>query len=522
MKHLRYLSLLLAALLLATFTPALGEGEKPDSWISDDLTLTMFYHEDARMPYNPDWGWVEFFKEHTGVTLEIIPVTTDDNIAKANAFIASGSPPDIFTFCQVFQTYYNDGIWVPISDYWDYMPNFKRAADSVNAWETIDNFRMNDGKFYNMPELRAFTVNNLQLFFRDDLMRKYGLENPKTMDEFTEALRTLHKNEPKMRGLHFVDGLQQLGNFVSRMFNDIPMFGNAVNTYHGMTYRDGAYVYGSTSDVARGALEWLSMLNKEGLLDGENLSTARQQMRTFMSNGEYYAQVCYYSDTDVATVAATPVMGDSFAYRVCFPPETPYGRAYSTGTDGKWQYNYNITEYCRQRLGEEKFIQAIQFFDWMRYSETAWNRYTYGIEGVTYDWVDGKAVLNPEYDKDQGGTRSLEADYGCGVLPFRGYSIMERELQGYTPEYAQYQLDTVSLGYIEAQKPPVNFEIEDQDIINQYFPSLKTYVDEMAAKFIYGELEVTDETWAAYVKECATRGATKIQAVYERVQPDGI
>ena len=260
MKSQKGLALLLMALLLlqcAAGISAGAESTKPDSWITDDLTLTMVYFEDARMPYNPDWGWVEFFKENTGVTLEIIAVPSADYTAKANTMIASGAPADFFTNCSVFTTYFNDGVWLPISDYWDYMPNFKRVADEADAWKSIDLFREADGKFYNLPDFRAFSVNNLQLFFRKDLMDKYGLVNPTTLDEFTDVLLTLRTNEPDSRGMTFVQGLGPMGGFIERMFNGVPMFGNMGR--NGIAWRDEVYTFGPTTDVERAPLKWLNM-----------------------------------------------------------------------------------------------------------------------------------------------------------------------------------------------------------------------------------------------------------------------
>ncbi len=524
MKHRTVKALALAMLLLLLPSTigwsALAEDGKPDSWISDDLKVSMLYYEDARMPYNPDWGWVEFFKEHTGVTLDIIVAPAADFTAKANTMIASGSPPDFITNCSaVFGTYFNDGVWLPISDYWDYMPHFKAAADAVDAWETIENFRELDGKFYNMPEFRAFTLNNLQLFFRKDLMAKYELEKPTTLDEFTQVLRTLKENEPDLRGFSAVEGLGPLGNYLGKMFGDVPVFGGTPD--HGVDWYEGAFRFGPTTDVARAALEWVHTLVEEKILDEETFSMPREQLRTYMSNGKYFANICYYSDTGVATSAGVPVFGEDFGYSVGFPPETSFGRAYSTGNNGKWQYTYAVTAHCLDRLGEEKFIQAVQFFDWMRYSPEAWNRYTYGVEGVSYNMVDGEPVLTDEYDGKKGGTKSLEKDFGCAVLPFRGYTILEREFAGYSDEYAQFQLDTVELGYLQTARPSVKFTLEDQDTINQYWPSLKTYVDEMAMKFILGDLEINDANWATYAKECASRGADKILAAYTKAAPEG-
>lgn len=495
---------------------------KPATWIADGLKLSMLYFEDARTPYNPKWPWVPFVKERTGVDMEIIPVPSADFAAKSRVMISSGDPPDMVTRADYFfYEFFNDGVWVPISDYWSVMPNFKRAAAIVKAEAAIEEFKEADGKFYNLPEFRGFTTNNLQLFYRNDLMKKYGLEPAKKTEELLPILKKIAAGEGgKNKGFGFVDKLGALGSATGRWFNDVSCYGGSLNQENCFDRDSKAkkWVFGPTADKARAAVELLAALYKEGLFDTECLTIPREQFRTRLSNGIYGAVVCYYSDTEVAAGAGKKVLGPDFMYMWALPPESPYGRAYTTGSDGKWQYMTTMTTRGQKRHGKD-YEKVMKFVDWLRYSEETWTLYNYGILGESYDIVDGKPKLRPHIKSvdNPAGTVEMEKTYGGGVMPFRGYTPPEREMRELPPDYQKFQWDTVKLGYIETMRKKVVFKAAEQDIINQYIPSLKLYIDEMATKVILGQVPLNDKTWEEFKKGCEQRGSKKLEEIYAKV-----
>ncbi len=494
---------------------------KPASWISDTMKVSMLYYEDPRTPYNPQWPWVRFVKERTGVDLLVMPVTGADFAAKARVLIASGDPPDYITNSGgFFYEFFHDGLWVPVSDYWDVMPNFKKAADITKAWAAIEAFKEPDGKFYNLPEFRGFTMNNLQLFYRQDMMNKYKLQQAKKIDEFLPILRTISKGEGgKVLGFGFVDKFGALGNAMGRWFDWTAAFGGSLNEENCFQLNKTAkkWEFGPITDKARAAVGFLASLHKEGLFDTECLTIPREQFRTRLSNGLYAAVVCYFSDTEVARAAGSKTLGPEFAYKHGFPPQPPFGRAYTTGADGKWQYMYTITAMAKKRHPD--FKKFMRFIDWLKYSDDTWTLYNYGVLGESYDIVDGKPKLRPHIksaDTPQ-GTESLEKLYGGGVLPFRGYVPPEREMVGTIEDYRQFQFDTARLGYIEPPRKKVSWGASEQETINQYLPSLKLYVDETATKFVLGQLPLDDKNWEEFKKGCEQRGSRKLEELYAKV-----
>ncbi|MCL2319328.1 MAG: extracellular solute-binding protein [Treponema sp.] len=496
---------------------------KPSTWISDKLTVKYLFFEDPRIPYSANWPYASYAKERTGVTLNIINVIAADYYDKLQVLLASGDPPDFVSNTgNLFRTYFNDNMWVPISDYWDYMPNFKKAADLNKAWDAINAWKENDGKFYNMPELRAFTVNNAQLFMREDLMAASGIkkEQIKTSDDLLNAFRKLVKDNPKLKGVGVTEG----GIFphVARMFNDTKLQ-TFLGADYGLEWTNGKWVFGPATDKSRAALSWIRTLVAEKLLDVESLGLPREQVRTNMSSGQYVANYVPYSDTAVAETAAKPVLGPAFSYTVIVPPATPWGRAYSTGADGKWQYEYQFTQNALKRAGKADFINMVKFVDWLRYSDEMWYRYRFGVEGVTFDMVKGEAVLRPTVKTSQNpsGTIDLEKDFGCGVLAFRGYNVLAQELTGYKQEYVDYQLLTQKEGYIRPPVKPFSLKMSDQDIVNQYMPGLRQYLSESTMKFIMGDVAINDANWAAFTKQCENYGSTKLIELFTKVAPQG-
>ena len=123
--------------------------------------------------------------------------------------------------------------------------------------------------------------------------------------------------------------------------------------------------------------------------------------------------------------------------------------------------------------------------------------FNYGVEGVTYDIVDGKPVMKEGIDKAEMGVGTQYEVWMVGMGPD------ERNGGGYLLSQAAIDLSTENFnsGNVEAVWPPVHtlFSTEAGEQKANIENTLKTYVDEQEAMFIYGQRSMSE--WDAFVEE---------------------
>lgn len=155
------------------------------------------------------------FEEMSGHTVEIVemPSSTTDQFAQYRLWLSAGNS-DI-------DVYRTDIIWAP--QLADHFVDLKEAAgDAVNAhFDSIIQSQMVDGKLVAMPMFTDAPA----LYYRTDLLEKYGLKPPTTWAEMAEAAKTIQDGER-------ADGMSD---------------------FHGYVFQGAAYE-GLTCD----ALEWVN------------------------------------------------------------------------------------------------------------------------------------------------------------------------------------------------------------------------------------------------------------------------
>ena len=101
--------------------------------------------------------------------------------------------------------------------------------------------------------------------------------------------------------------------------------------------------------------------------------------------------------------------------------------------------------WCISYTAEDKIEDILKVFNWC-FSEEGINLYNYGIEGVSYDWVDGKPVMYPEV------VANGFVDYramGMQYEPFGGAWQTEAFMQGLFAGVAIEDLDPGAASFYE-------------------------------------------------------------------------
>ena len=159
---------------------------------------------------------------------------------------------------------------------------------------------------------------------------------------------------------------------------------------------------------------------------------------------------------------------------------------------------YGITATCSN---PELAVRWCDYF----YSDEAFLLVNYGIEGITYEMVDGKPVYteyttkNPDHYSWEniiyhyGLKNSFPALYKWDAQ-FEGAAETTTRAYGpngfdkfYKPEYDVFTLP-----------PQISLNQEESEFYTSTISDIQTYVSEMVPKFISGQEPLTDEAWGEY------------------------
>ena len=135
-----------------------------------------------------------------------------------------------------------------------------------------------------------------------------------------------------------------------------------------------------------------------------------------------------------------------------------------------------------------------------------------GVEGETYDVVEGKRVLKSDiyYNgmNDINAPKKLNVDFGFagGVFAYGGSVDLK------TSMYSEFERDyynrTIELRESTKVDPPIMSDEEESEENNLIVTPLMDYVTQMTLKFILGDVSI-EEGWDAYVAECQSKGSDK-------------
>lgn len=229
------------------------------------ITISMMYDDNPSYPFNASWPVLEQFQKLANVKLDIQPTPDADYQNKLKIVLSSGSAPDLVSYVEhpVYMEFAQTGVFLPISDYLDKLPNLKQKLDQYGMAEELDNWTLKDGKLYGLPFMFESAMYNTAPVIRVDLLKKHNLKTPTTMDELYETLKKLKEADPKSYPMANLNGALGLINLSGAAWGIGP-------AYNGFVFNSeaGKFEYAYTSDNYKQFVTFLSRLMKEGSRSG--------------------------------------------------------------------------------------------------------------------------------------------------------------------------------------------------------------------------------------------------------------
>ncbi len=490
-KRLRTIAALTAVMVcFGACLPGCTGKQKSGDAEKDDNTFTYWAPmPNAAAAYIQSMNELDIYQElekRSGIHIEFIHPPVGQDAEQFNLMIASGDLPDMIEY------YWNgvytggadkaveDGVIIPLNDYLDdYAPNYKKALTTGENAEGYRKGALTDN--HNYYAFLSLNEGNNRVFngymFRGDWLEELNLPVPKTIDEWTTALRRFRDEK----------GASVPLTGSSEAFTGNSMLSGAFGISTGLYLDNNKVKYGPGEPEYKQYVQLLRDWYSEKFIDNDYPTNNNDVIDSKILNGNagvisgsvgatmgtYLKQMAGKDEKFSLVAAPMPVLNNdsvnNFA-QIQFDIQEP-GLA--------------ITKSCRD------VKKAIKWADYL-YSEDGYNLMNFGIEGTTYN-MDGQKhkytdlILNNPQGHSVSEALSLHtrASYASPGM---------NQAADYLDQYYQFesQKEAIKLwgSYSgEAKKitlPSLIPLSEESDEYASLKTNITTYVEEMTMKFIIG------------------------------------
>ncbi len=494
--------------------PGCGE-EKVYNAVSDTpVTFSFMYSGE----FNAGYKSLEKMRKLTNVTLDVTAIPDSDYDTRSQLVINTGEDmPDLISKTKPSVTQALSGALLPISDYFDQMPNFTKFIKDNNLQYILDNATQADGKIYQLPvNIKEIKNPSKYIFIRRDIFDKYNIPVPETYEELYEAAKILKAEYPDVYPINVLFGNGNLFDMISPAFGTAAGWGSGPSQFF-FDETSKEWIYAPISPEYKDMLEYVAGLYKEKLLHQEYLTYSSEMYQDLASTGKSFILMADWPSGPKDAERALIEAGET---------DAKWEALYSLeGPAGTWSYRLNNSSQTMvisaATKNKDYFLQLIRWLDWM-YSEEGIDLFTWGVEGETYDiQPDGTKVLreqvltasNPE------GTLEPIKDYGVANNCFTFiYPYEYEKAANMSPDIAAVNIKQVKNEIFPPSISNIVLSKEEAKIEALYATVLNEYVNQMTSKFITG-VESFDN-WGAFVAECSSRGAEQLYELYNRAWRD--
>lgn len=493
-------------------------GESGGKLLEEEMTLEMLQPENAYAPIREDCAVLQEIYNKTNVHLVIKSVPASDYGTKASMYMATNDLPDIMEIgTGDIKSYARTGMFLNLSEYEEYMPNYLAALNTPERKMDAKSLYL-DGNLYSFANLEKFRIGTATMpMIRADLLEEQNLEIPKTWDEFYEVMLKIKEKHPDMYAMSSRMGTNYL---LGQLAFPLGTGGfEEFKTNNGMYYEpdQDKYLFGPIQDDFMLVLEFVHNMYQDGLLDPDYAVMTRDICWEKLSSGKLFA---YYDNNTFAARTFNPALreiDENARFEIIPPMENSEGDTRSLRYQRDW-LGANLVI----RSDIERPEDVVKFMDWM-YSEEGANVLNFGIEGETYDMVDGEPIINPELLKKHASSddviSSIQAEIGAGSNNFAPYIDESWFKQTADPEMVE-QGELIDQWTEEGKMMHVRnslelmYTAEDVEELKTLEANVITLFNQEIDKFITGERDLSE--WDSFAKELEETGATKIEEIYNR------
>lgn len=389
-----------------------------------------------------------------------------------------------------------EDLFLNLLDYEDCMPNYMALINSNEKLHNeVSTPEGNLVAFYSLYDYAKYGLGDKGYLIRQDWLDDLGLDTPKTYDQLHDVLTAFKEDK----------GADSAFVLPTNGMNDFVMGGFGV----GQTFyvEDDTIKFGPMEEGFRAYMELMNQWYTEGLIYQDYYNYANQIMfdgTDMIGDGQV---ALYYNETGTMTAYAEYAKDPNFLVRAIAPVgKTETDPIYMTEFTPTFVDNsrWTVTTNCED---PEPIIKMADYC----YSLEGIQLVNYGVEGVTFENVDGKPQLtdlimnNPEGYAYRDAL-ALHVIDGMGSVydPLRGAS-----------GYSELQLSSwddwtdANLDYSKALPSKEMLNVDEKSEYASVYSDIQTFLETSITKYIIGDLsfdsyeaEFLDQLEAMDIQRC--------------------
>lgn len=490
--------------------------------VDEPLELTIHMHWPRAQGYGVGGSPSDIYpveeaaREMTGIHLKDATAgrNTTDAAEAMNLLIAQGNLPDIVggnLIQQPVNQYGPEGAFVPLNELVaEHAPNIQKFWDDHP--ELLESITAADGNYYYIPYLPDGEFGRAW-YIRQDWLDKLGLEQPQNVDELYAVLTAFRNDDPNGNGRKdeipfFARQWEEIGRLLTLWDGR----SSGSDTYHDFFVNDeGKVVHPYAQEEYRTGIKNIAQWYSEGLIDPEIFTRGSSSRDYLLSEDLGGMTHDWFASTSGYNIPLREKI-EGFDFAPFLPPASVSGkrieehRRIPVKPDG-WAISYM----------NEHPVETVKYFDFW-FTEEGRNLSNFGVEGKTWNMVDGEPVFTDEVLNSDTAVNSQM--YLEGAQIYRGYWMDYRYEWQWTSDDAREGIKLYEENdLLIDQFLGVSFNPEEQAVYDKYWPSIRTYMLERQQAWILGSGDVEAE-WDSYVSTLDKMGYQDVievmNSAYER------
>lgn len=514
----KFLCSLLAIVMVLGALAGCGGTEQTNTDGKNVLTWWGYNHANAEMDNYDEMATFQLLEKECDVDIKWVHPVAGQQNEQFGVIMASGSYPDLIYFAN-WELYKggavgakNDGIIIDLAPYFteEKTPNIVKAFEEHPEWRKIatnyDGSIPVLGTYKDSVAINGFVGPTL----RKDWLDKLGLEVPETMEDWTNVLRAFKNEDPNGNGIadeipFTSQGIRSAYHYFSAAYGASSLM---------MNTKEGKTVYGPIQPGFKDFLVQMHEWYEEGLLDKEYLGTDTAILNAKMTSDQLGAYVGYTGSQMSNYLAARKDDGTGFDLIAAPWPKKDANSPAYCGFDGLLNIG-SPSSGVAVSSQNKNLDKTLEVLNWtMGDGSIAIN---YGIEGETYNVVDGEYVFTDMIVNNPDGLDAITA-----LTP---YAIPNTVIGGFRCFYDAYNKiawngpqqkhasKTWASGDPTPLLPPLSFTAEEANAISKVRTDADILVHEYMTNVIIGADTV--DNFDDYVAKVKAFGIADMEAAYQ-------
>lgn len=448
-------------------------------WCDLNQNVSVNFSNLGDTPFGQEW------QKETGVTIDFQHPPANQGSEQFSLLIADGDLPDLMEYSWMSysggpEKAIQDGVIYELTDIIDqYCPNLKKYLEENPDIDKM--IKTDEGHYYCFPFIRGDDklCNTIGLMLRQDWLEELNLEVPTTIDEWHDVLVAFRDEKGATAPLSW--------EYTMGALTDENPFAYAFGTRRGLYLgSDGKVHYGAAEEGYKQYLELFHQWYNEKLIDQDLATLALDQVSAKMTSGDAGASIGW-AGSRMGTWINAAIQTNPDYMLVCAPyPTINKGDTPEMGQiDNRYpnQGCVAITTSCKD------VEAAARLMDYA-YSEEGHMLFNFGIEGESYEMIDGYPTYTDKILNNPDGWSVAQSMSAYIRGNYNGPFVQDlRYIEQYYTIDTQKESNAVwgATNAAAHKVPPITPTADESKEYATIMSEVETYRDEMTLKFIFGD-----------------------------------